>query len=196
MKDLRDKAQAGCRTLRERAYAMKKHLATRLHYDLRLEWNGVLLSWALPEGPSCRAGVVREAIEMGDHRRANLLFEGVHETGPIMLWDCGTWEPHPESDEIEDSLRKGILRFTLRGEKLKGAWTLARVNSQKSGPRSVWTLCKRPDSFAAGHAGQCILEEWPNSISTGRNMEEIVRDWIRPKNKHQQQTRLFDELSS
>ena len=64
---------------------LKKHRATRLHYDLRLEWNGVLLSWALPEGPGYRAGVLREAIEMEDHRVANLLFEGVHETGPIML---------------------------------------------------------------------------------------------------------------
>src|ERR1035438_6545673 len=63
------------RVLCQRAYAMKKHRATRLHYDLRLEWNGVLLSWALPEGPGYRAGVLREAIEMEDHRVANLLFE-------------------------------------------------------------------------------------------------------------------------
>ncbi len=105
---------------RERAYAMKEHLATRLHYDLRLECNGVLLSWALPDGPSCRAGEIRKAIEMEDHNRANLLFEGVHETGPIMLWDRGTWEPHLESDDILSSLRRGILRFTLHGERLKG----------------------------------------------------------------------------
>src|ERR1700733_11497778 len=100
----------------ERKYAFKKHHATRLHYDLRLEWNGFLLSWALPEGPSCNAGIIREAIEMEDHRTINLLFEGVHHTGPIMLWDRGTWEPHLESDDIESSLRNGILRFTLRGE--------------------------------------------------------------------------------
>lgn len=85
------------RALYQRAYAIKKHQATHLHYDLRLEWNGVLLSWALPQGPSCRAAVLREAIEMEDHRVANLLFEGVHETGPIMLWDRGTWEPHRNS---------------------------------------------------------------------------------------------------
>jgi DNA ligase D-like protein (predicted 3'-phosphoesterase) len=83
-------AEANRRALRERAYAMKKHHATRLHYDLRLEWNGVLLSWALPDGPSCCGGAIRQAIEMEDHNRANLLFEGVHETGPIMLWDRGT----------------------------------------------------------------------------------------------------------
>jgi DNA ligase D-like protein (predicted 3'-phosphoesterase) len=75
-------AVANRRAFRESAYAMKKHLATRLHYDLRLEWNRVLLSWALPEGPDCRAGITREAIEMDDHRLAYLQFEGVHETGP------------------------------------------------------------------------------------------------------------------
>lgn len=185
-------AKANRRALRERAYAMKKHLATRLHYDLRLEWNGVLLSWALPEGPGCCAGVIRKAIEMEDHRRANLLFEGVHETGPIMLWDRGTWEPHLESDDIESSLRRGILRFTLHGEKLKGAWALTRTNAARNTPRPVWTLGKQADSFAESRANNCILEERPNSISTGRTMEEIVRDWTRPRGKHEQQPRLFD----
>jgi bifunctional non-homologous end joining protein LigD len=179
--------------LRERAYAIKKHHATRLHYDLRLEWNGVLLSWALPDGPSCSAGTARKAIEMEDHRRANLLFEGVHETGPIMLWDRGTWEPHPESGDIESSLRNGILQFTLRGEKLKGGWTLVRVNGQKSGPRPVWNLLKQADSFASKHAEKCILEKQPTSVSTGRTLEEIVQDWTRGKDKHERQTRLFDE---
>ena len=120
--------EARRRVLCEHAYAMKKHHATRLHYDLRLEWNGVLLSWALPEGPSCCAGTIRKAIEMEDHSRANLLFEGVHETGPIMLWDRGTWEPQLESDDIRSALSRGVLQFTLRGEKLKGGWTLARIN--------------------------------------------------------------------
>jgi len=90
-------AKVSCQT-HERAYAMKQHHAAHLHYDLRLEWNGVLLSWALSEGPSRRAGAIREAIEMEDLNRAHLLFEGVHETGPIMLWDRGTvsvvfWPP-------------------------------------------------------------------------------------------------------
>jgi bifunctional non-homologous end joining protein LigD len=184
--------EAKRRALRERAYAMKKHHATRLHYDLRLEWNGVLLSWALPEGPSCCAGVLRKAIEMEDHSRTNLLFEGVHETGPIMLWDRGTWEPHPESDDIESSLGRGILRFTLRGEKLNGGWTLARTNSARNAPRSVWTLSKQADSFAVARADKCVLEEHPNSIGTGRTMEEIVRDWTNPKNRFERQTKLFD----
>jgi bifunctional non-homologous end joining protein LigD len=187
-------AQANRRALHERAYAMKKHHATRLHYDLRLEWNGVLLSWALPEGPSCCAGAIRKAIEMEDHSRANLLFEGVHETGPIMLWDRGTWEPHLESDDIPSALRRGVLRFTLHGEKLKGGWTLARINSAGNASQPLWTLSKHADSFAESRADKCVLEEQPNSISTGRTMEEIVRDWTKTKDRYQRQTRLFDEI--
>jgi len=192
---LRDgSTSANCRALRERAYAMKKHHATRLHNDLRLEWNGVLLSWALPEGPSCCAGAIRKAIEMEDHSRANLLFEGVHETGPIMLWDRGTWEPQLESDNIQSALRTGVLRFTLHGEKLKGGWTLARINSAENASRPVWTLSKQADSFTEGRVDKCVLEEQPNSVSTGKTMSEIVRDWTRPKNKYERQTRLFDEI--
>jgi bifunctional non-homologous end joining protein LigD len=189
-----ESTSANRRVLRERAYAMKKHHATRLHYDLRLEWNGVLLSWALPEGPSCCAGVIRKAIEMEDHSRANLLFEGVHETGPIMLWDRGTWEPQLESDNIQSALRRGVLRFTLCGEKLKGGWTLARIHSATNASRPVWTLSKQADSFAETHIDKCVLEERPNSVSTGKTMSEIVRDWTRPKNKYERQTRLFDEI--
>ena len=183
----------GC-TLREHIYGVKKHHATRLHYDLRMEFNRVLLSWALPEGPSCCAGEIREAIEMEDHRSANLRFEGLHEAGPIMFWDRGTWVPHPESKDIESSLRRGILRFTLRGEKLKGSWILARTNSATNAGRPIWTLCKLPDSFAGSLTDKCILEAWPNSVSSGRTMEEIVRDWTRPKDKRERQTKLFDEI--
>jgi bifunctional non-homologous end joining protein LigD len=185
--------EANHRALREHAYAMKKHRATRLHYDLRLEWNGVLLSWALPDGPSCYAGTIRKAIEMEEHSRANLLFEGVHETGPIMLWDRGTWVPHPEYDDVEACLRKGMLRFTLYGEKLKGGWTLSRMNGVSNALRPIWTLSKQADSFAESNVDKCILEEQPNSISTRRTMEEIVQDWTKPKNKYERQTKLFGE---
>jgi bifunctional non-homologous end joining protein LigD len=189
-----ESTSANRRALRGRAYAMKKHHATRLHYDLRLEWNGVLLSWALPEGPSCCAGAIRKAIELEDHSRANLLFEGMHETGPIMLWDRGTWEPQLESDNIQNDLRRGVLRFTLYGEKLKGGWTLARIKSARNASRPIWTLSKQADSFAESRIDKCVLEERPNSVSTGKTMNEIVRDWTRPKNKYERQTRLFDEI--
>ena len=177
--------------LNQHAYAMKMHHATRLHYDLRLEWNGVLLSWALPDGPGCRAGDIRKAIEMEDHRVENLLFEGVHETGPIMLWDRGTWEPHLDSNDIESSLSKGVLRFTLHGERLKGGWTLARMNGTGRGLRSIWTLHKHADWFAESYAAGFVLEGWQRSAITGRTMEEIVRDWTNPPDKHKQQMRLF-----
>src|SRR6185312_3775694 len=144
-------SEANRHALRQRAYAMKKHRATRLHYDLRLEWNGVLLSWALPEGPSCRVGTLREAIE-----------------------SC---------------LRKGLLRFTLYGEKLKGGWTLTRTN--RNAPRPIWTLSKLADSFAESVIDKSILEEQPNSIGSGRTMDEIVCDWTSPKNKYIRQTKLF-----
>ncbi len=183
--------KASHRAYRERAYAMKKHHATRLHYDLRLEWNEVLLSWALPEGPSCHIGELRRAIEMEDHRSEYLLFEGLHTTGPIMLWDRGTWEPHPEFDHIDSGLRKGFLRFTLRGEKLKGDWALIRTNSARNAPRPIWTLCKQADSFVEPLAYKRILEERPNSVSTGRTMEEIVRDWTKPEDRHERQIKFF-----
>jgi bifunctional non-homologous end joining protein LigD len=180
------------RAHRGRAYAIKKHHATRLHYDLRLEWNGVLLSWALPEGPSCHVGELRRAIEMEDHKSEYLLFEGLHITGPIMLWDRGTWEPHPESDDIDSGLRKGFLRFTLRGEKLKGDWTLTRMNSVRNVSRPIWTLCKQANSFVDIRADKDILEEQANSVSTGRTMEEIVRDWTKSEDRHERQIKFFE----
>lgn len=175
-----------------RAYAMKKHHATRLHYDLRLEWNGVLLSWAISEGPSCHTTVIRRAIEMEDHRRAYLLFEGVHRTGPIMLWDRGTWEPYAGFENIEKSLRKGILRFMLHGEKLKGSWILTRTRGTENALHPIWTLYKCADAFSRSHTDRCVLEQKPNSISTGRTLEEISRDWTSSKNKYERQLRLFD----
>jgi bifunctional non-homologous end joining protein LigD len=135
-----------------------------------------------------------KAIEMEDHSRANMLFEGVHETGPIMLWDRGTWEPQLESDDIQSALRRGVLRFRLHGEKLKGGWTLVWINSAGNAQRPIWTLCKQADSFAQNRADKCVLEERPNSVGTGKTMREIVRDWTRPKDRYERQTRLFDEI--
>jgi bifunctional non-homologous end joining protein LigD len=131
---------------------------------------------------------------MDDHRRVYLPFEGLHETGTIMLWDSGTWVSHPESEDIENGLRRGILRFTLRGEKLKGAWILARTNRATNARRPIWTLCKERDSFAGSLTDKCILEASPNSVCTGRTMEEIVRDWTRPRDKYERQTKLFEEI--
>jgi bifunctional non-homologous end joining protein LigD len=185
------KIETGCGAYGQLPYAMKKHRATSLHYDFRLKWRDLLLSWAIPEGPSCRAGLVREAIEMDDHREEYLLFEGVHETGTIMLWDRGTWEPCFGYEDIGKSLYKGMLQFRLHGEKLQGIWTLIRTNSTQNG-RPIWQLSKYPDAFAESYRNRCILVEQPNSISTGRSLDEIDRDWKNPKDKHAGQMKLFD----
>lgn len=177
---------------RQRLYVMKKHDATRLHYDLRLEWNGVLLSWALRDGPGCRAGELREAIEMDDHRTEYWNFQGVHATGTIMLWDRGTWEPDPGFDDIESYLRNGVLRFTLHGEKLRGSWMLTRMSDQQGAARPVWTLCKLTDFFSEDPANHRILVDRPNSILNGKTLEEIAQDWKEGKKKHQRQAKLFD----
>ena len=179
------------RAMHWRPYAMKKHDATKLHYDLRLEWKGVLLSWALPVGPSCRAGLLREAIEMEDHDVANIMFEGVHETGPIMQWDCGIWEPHRDYTDIEKCLRYGVLRFKLLGEKLGGGWTLTRTKRTTYTGRPVWTFCKDPDSFASGENDGNPPQMTPKSILTGRTMQRIVNDWNNPKGKRKGQMNLF-----
>lgn len=179
----------------KRPYAFKTHDATRLHYDLRLEWNGVLLSWAVPVGPSLVAEEVREAIEMEDHRAENILFEGVHETGTIMLWDRGAWAPQPGFEDVEDSLRNGLLQFTLYGEKLGGGWTLSRIRNAKDMTRPVWSLHKQGDLFARESSDICVLEEFPNSISSGKPLEKITLDWPIPKQRHEGQVSLFDARS-
>lgn len=179
------------RAFRERAYGMKKHDATYLHYDLRLEWNGVLLSWVLRRGPSTQPGVLRPAVEMDDHRVEYLLFEGLHRTGTIMLWDQGSWAPYPECEDVGASVRRGSLRFTLQGEKLRGGWTLTRTNAAGNDLRPLWTLFKHADEFAESWDGRCILQEQPNSI-TGKTMEEIRQTWMLPRNRHEGQAKLFD----
>jgi bifunctional non-homologous end joining protein LigD len=97
-----------------------------------------------------------------------------------------------ESDDIQSALHRGVLQFTLHGEKLKGGWTLARIASARNDTGPVWTLCKQADSFAEGRADKCVLEERPNSVDTGKTMREIVQDWTRPKDRYERQTRLFD----
>lgn len=159
-------------------YFFKKHDATRLHYDLRLGWNGTLLSWAVPEGPSYCVEDRRDAIRMENHRREYGSFEGVHPTGTIMLWDRGMWELHPDCGDIETGLRMGMLRFTLYGEKLKGLWKLTWDGRRQANGREIWMLSKEPDLFARDKASRSILEEAPDSISTNRSLEEIRRDWF------------------
>ena len=130
-------------------FCVQKHLASHLHYDLRLEWNGVLLSWAVPKGPSIDPTEKRLAMQTEDHPFDYGMFEGVipegYGAGIVMLWDYGTWEP--ESEDIDAALRKGDLKFRLNGYKLKGSWVIVKTRGFGGAPNS-WLLIKHKDDWA------------------------------------------------
>ena len=135
-------------------FCVQKHLASHLHYDFRLEWNGVLLSWAVPKGPSLNPADKRLAMHVEDHPIEYGTFEGVipdgYGAGIVMLWDRGTW--HPETDDVDASLRKGDLKFRLDGFKLKGSWVLVKTGGGYGGragqPGRSWLLIKHRDDWA------------------------------------------------
>ena len=129
-------------------FCVQKHLASHLHYDLRLEWNGVLLSWAVPKVPSIDTSNRRLAMQTEDHPYDYGMFEGVipegYGAGIVMLWDYGTWEA--ESDDVDAALRKGDLKFRLHGFKLKGSWVI--VKTKFGGAPNSWLLMKHKDEWA------------------------------------------------
>jgi bifunctional non-homologous end joining protein LigD len=135
-------------------FCVQKHLASHLHYDFRLEWKGVLLSWAVPKGPSLNPADKRLAMHVEDHPLAYGTFEGVipegYGAGIVMLWDRGTWEP--ESEDVDAALKKGDLKFTLNGFKLKGSWVLVKTSGGYGGrsgqPGRSWLLIKHRDDWA------------------------------------------------
>jgi bifunctional non-homologous end joining protein LigD len=158
-------------------YVIQKHRASQLHYDFRLEWNGVMLSWAVPKGPSLDPAVKRLAMQVEDHPIDYSDFEGVippgeYGGGTVMIWDTGYWMP--ESPDVDAALKKGDLKFTLHGKKLKGSWVLVRTRGfGKSPGRSSWLLIKHKDEYAK--KGD-ITEEQPRSAITRRTLAEIARD--------------------
>jgi bifunctional non-homologous end joining protein LigD len=186
---LQMKPQATPLTLLHRPFGVKKHWATNTHYDLRLEWKGVLLSWALRMGPTRTPGVTRKAVQMPDHDLANLGFEGIHQSGTIMCWDSGTWEPCTEFEDIDSCLDRGILRFRLHGEKLEGSWTLTNTNESEHG-NAIWVLSKDDDDSAV-HGSDNLLEDRPHSVKTGRTKEEIECEWNEGKTAVDNQGGLF-----
>ncbi len=143
-------------------FCVQKHLASHLHYDLRLEWNGVLLSWAVPKGPSLDPADKRLAMHVEDHPIEYGTFEGVipegYGAGIVMLWDRGTWEP--ETGDVDAALKKGDLKFRLNGFKLKGSWVLVRTGgsyggragqpgrSPSAGSGRSWLLIKHRDEWS------------------------------------------------
>jgi bifunctional non-homologous end joining protein LigD len=145
----------------ELIYVTQKHAARSLHYDFRLELGGVLLSWAVPKGPSLDPKIKRLAMHVGDHALDHASFEGTTQGGGVvMIWDRGTWEP--EGDP-KARYEKGRLVFTLHGEKLKGRWHLVRTGTDKR-----WLLFKSRDE----EANRPI--DYERSVVSGRTMDEIA----------------------
>ncbi|MDQ8729309.1 DNA ligase D [Bradyrhizobium sp. LHD-71] len=158
-----------------RRFVIQKHAATRLHYDLRLEWEGVFKSWAVTKGPSLDPRDKRLAVEVEDHPLDYGDFEGTipkgqYGGGTVMLWDRGYWE----GDDPERGFKKGELKFTLDGEKLQGGWVLVRLRHDRSGgKRTNWLLIKHRDEAAREGKANDILEE-DRSVASGRSMDEIA----------------------
>jgi bifunctional non-homologous end joining protein LigD len=159
------------RTRTGRMFVVQKHRATQLHYDFRLEVDGVLKSWAVPKGPSLDPTVKRLAMQVEDHPVDYAKFEGVipegeYGGGTVMVWDYGTYEPE-NTDNVAESLAKGELKFSLDGQKLKGSWVLVRTKDRQ------WLLMKHRDYYTTDEE---VTEIAPASILTRRTLAEIAED--------------------
>ena len=171
-KTARSKAKGG-------RFVVQKHDATRLHYDFRLELDGVLKSWAVTKGPSTNPADKRLAVRVEDHPLDYGDFEGTipegqYGGGTVMLWDEGTWEPIGDPHE---ALEDGDLKFTLKGKRMKGEWVLVHMKGRdqktKNGPRENWLLIKHRDRYAT--AGNGLTEKFTTSVETGRDLSGIAK---------------------
>jgi bifunctional non-homologous end joining protein LigD len=156
-------------------FVVQKHSATRLHYDLRLEMDGVLKSWAVPKGPALDPKVKRLAIHVEDHPLEYARFEGVipagnYGAGNMIVWDIGTWHP---LEATGTGYGKGHLKFELKGEKLQGKWALVRMNRAANESQDQWLLIKERDEFAVPEATLVITDRFPLSVLTGRDVFQL-----------------------
>ncbi len=163
---------------RGHAYVIQKHAARRLHYDFRLELDGVLKSWAVTRGPSLIPSEKRLAVEVEDHPLEYGSFEGTipkgeYGGGAVMVWDRGTWSPVGDPHK---GLAKGHLEFELSGEKLHGRWHLIRMKRRAREKRDNWLLVKGEDEYAEPEGASEILEKEPDSAASGRSIEDIAKD--------------------
>jgi bifunctional non-homologous end joining protein LigD len=163
---------------KRRRFVIQKHDATRLHYDLRLEFDGVFKSWAVTRGPSLDPADKRLAVEVEDHPLDYGDFEGTipkgeYGGGTVQMWDRGFWAPQgPKSPE--DAIKAGDFKFVLAGERLKGSWVLVRIrNNRGRDTRTNWLLIKHKDEYAVpGGTPELIAED--RSVASGRSMEQIA----------------------
>jgi bifunctional non-homologous end joining protein LigD len=159
---------------RELAFVVQKHQASHLHYDFRLEWRGVLLSWAIPKGPSLDPSVKRLAMPVEDHPLEYGSFEGVipegeYGGGTVMVWDRGFWVP--EVPDVDKAMRAGQLKFSLHGTKLRGSWALVRTVIGGSS-RTKWLLVKHRDRYASTAD---IAVDKPRSVVSKKLLADIAK---------------------
>jgi bifunctional non-homologous end joining protein LigD len=166
-------------------FVIQKHAASRLHYDFRLELDGVLLSWSVPKGPSLDPAQKRLAVQVEDHPLDYAMFEGLipkgeYGGGTVLLWDKGTWAPQTDHGTTKAMLAKGNLKFYLRGEKLHGKFALVRIRD-RTVPRDRdegrnWLLIKERDEEARPESQVDITASRAESVATGRSLEEVAAD--------------------
>jgi bifunctional non-homologous end joining protein LigD len=160
------------------SFVVQKHDASRLHWDFRLELDGVLKSWAVPKGPSLDPGDNRLAMRTEDHPLDYGDFEGTipkgeYGGGTVMLWDQGRWIPEPGKDPSK-TIEEGHLHFALDGERMKGEWVMFRLKGKPGEKAEPWMLKKVTDDFAKPDEGEALVEECVTSVTTGRTMAEIA----------------------
>jgi DNA ligase D-like protein (predicted 3'-phosphoesterase) len=157
-----------------RRFVIQKHQATSLHYDFRLEVDGVFVSWAVPKGPSPDPRDKRLAMEVEDHKMSWGDFEGVigpgYGAGAVIVWDRGTWK-HVGKGSAKDAIKKGHISFELHGEKLKGEYSLRRI---REGDKPQWLLVKKKDDEADSRDNPVITR--PQSVVSGKTIEEIAAE--------------------
>lgn len=166
------------RSRRALRFVIQKHAATALHYDFRLELDGVMKSWAVPKGPSYDPKVKRLAMQVEDHPIEYNTFEGTipkgqYGGGTVMLWDRGTYEPEGGGgeDALRDGYQRGDLKITLHGKRLEGSWVLVRMRRGEAG-RAQWLLIKHRDETA--DEDYDVTAEVTTSVASGRTMDEIA----------------------
>ncbi len=168
------------KTARQLDFVVQKHAATRLHYDLRLELDGVMKSWAVPKGPSADPGAKRLAMQVEDHPIEYNSFEGTipkgeYGGGTVMLWDQGWYEPEKGEGEdgVREGYRKGDLKVVFHGKRMKGAWVLVRTRGWGGGSpdKPSWLLIKHRDTYV--QEGDALTEKHTTSVVSKRTMEQI-----------------------